>query len=142
MNKKTSVLESHFNKVTGLYPATSLKKRLQHRCFLMNFARYLRHPFYRTPPGDYFCSTEKIFINKIVKKPLRKGKKWQLVRKTTTQAKQKLNHYLHQVFISFYYSKMYLFLFSLLSMIHRKHEFLETMQSDWRLSTIENNSSP
>ena len=37
------------------------KKGLQHSCFLMNFARYLRHLFYRTPPGDCFCSTEKIF---------------------------------------------------------------------------------
>ena len=37
------------------------KKELQHRCFLMNFARHLRHLFYRTPPAGYFCSTEKIF---------------------------------------------------------------------------------
>ena len=37
------------------------KKGLQHRCFLMNFARHLRHTFYGTPPGDYFCFTEKIF---------------------------------------------------------------------------------
>ena len=27
---------------------------------LVNFARYLRHLFYRAPPSDYFCSTEKI----------------------------------------------------------------------------------
>ena len=64
INKKTSVLESHFNKVTGLYPATSLKKGLQHRCFLMNFARYLRHSFYRTPPGDQFCSMEKKILSR------------------------------------------------------------------------------
>ena len=49
---------------------------------------------------------------------MRKEKKWkQLVRKTTTHAKQTLNHYLRQVFISFYYSKKNLFLFSQL------HEF-------------------
>ena len=35
-----------------------LKKGLQHRCFLVHFARYLRDLFYRTPRGDYFCSTE------------------------------------------------------------------------------------
>ena len=61
IHKKTPVLESNFNKVTGVYPATSLKKGLQHRCFLVNFARYLTHLFYRTPPGDYVCSTEKIY---------------------------------------------------------------------------------
>ena len=32
--------------------------------------------------------------------------------------KQKLNDYLHQVFLSFYYSKISLFLFSLLPMIY------------------------
>ena len=61
IHKKTPVLESNFNKVTGVYPATSLKKGLQHRCFLVIFARYLTHLFYRTPPGDYVCSTEKIY---------------------------------------------------------------------------------
>ena len=35
-----------FNKVTGLRPATLLKKRLWHRCFLVNFAKFLRKPFY------------------------------------------------------------------------------------------------
>ena len=54
-----------------------------------------------------------------VKNPLRKGKKWKhLLRKTTAKAKQKLSHYLHQVFISYYYSKMSLFLFSLVPVVH------------------------
>ena len=34
-----------FNKVAGLMPATLLKKRLQHRCFPVNFAKFLRTPF-------------------------------------------------------------------------------------------------
>ena len=34
-----------FNKVTGLSPATLLKKRLWHRCFLANFTKFLRTPF-------------------------------------------------------------------------------------------------
>ena len=34
-----------FNKVAGLRPATLLKKRLWHRCFLANFAKFLRAPF-------------------------------------------------------------------------------------------------
>ena len=37
-----------FNRVSGLRPATSLKKRLWHRCFCMNFAKFLRTLFYRT----------------------------------------------------------------------------------------------
>ena len=34
-----------FNKVTGLRAATLLKKRLLHRCFPVNFAKFLRAPF-------------------------------------------------------------------------------------------------
>ena len=34
-------------------PVTLLKKRLWHRCFPVNFAKFLRNQFYRTaPPGD------------------------------------------------------------------------------------------
>ena len=35
-----------FNKVAGLRPPTLLKKRLQHRCFPVNFVNFLRKPFY------------------------------------------------------------------------------------------------
>ena len=34
-----------FNKVTGLRPATLLKRRLWHRCFSVNFAKFLRTLF-------------------------------------------------------------------------------------------------
>ena len=33
------------NKVAGLVPVTLLKKRLCHRCFPVNFAKFLRRPF-------------------------------------------------------------------------------------------------
>ena len=36
-----------FNKVAGLRPATLLKKSLWHRCFPVNFAKFLRTPFYK-----------------------------------------------------------------------------------------------
>ena len=39
---KIPVPESLFNKVAGLRPATLLKKRLWHKCFPMNFAKFLR----------------------------------------------------------------------------------------------------
>ena len=37
---------SFSNKVAGLRPATLLKKRLWHRCFLVNFVKFLRTPFF------------------------------------------------------------------------------------------------
>ena len=40
-----------FNKVAGLRPATLLKKRLWHRCFPVNFAKFLRTPFLQSISG-------------------------------------------------------------------------------------------
>ena len=40
------------NKVAGLRPATLLKKRLWHRCFPANFARFLRTPFLLNTSGQ------------------------------------------------------------------------------------------
>ena len=34
------------NKLAGLSPVTLLKKRLWHRCFPVNFVKFLRTPFY------------------------------------------------------------------------------------------------
>ena len=79
-----------------LYPATSLKERTP---------ALKRHLFCRIPPGNCYYSTEKYFTNKIVKDTPRKEKL--LMWKTATHAKQKLNYYLHQVFLSFYYSKIF-----------------------------------
>ena len=45
IHKKTSVLESHFNKVTGLYPANSLKERTPTRVFSDEFCQILKTPF-------------------------------------------------------------------------------------------------
>ena len=49
-----------FNKAAGLRPATVLKKGLWHRCFPMNYVKFLL--FYRTPLGDCFC-----FFDKLIK---------------------------------------------------------------------------
>ena len=43
-----------FNKVAGLRPATVLKKRLRHRCFPVNFVKFLRTPFLNNTSGGYF----------------------------------------------------------------------------------------
>ena len=40
-----------FNKVAGLRPATLLKKRLWHRCFTLNFAKFLRTPSLQNTSG-------------------------------------------------------------------------------------------
>ena len=41
---KAPVLESLFNKVSGLRPAILLKEKLQHRCFQVNFAKFIITP--------------------------------------------------------------------------------------------------
>ena len=43
-------------------PATLLNKRLWHSCFPMNFAKFLRTPFYRIPPDDCFLALQKATI--------------------------------------------------------------------------------
>ena len=53
--RKTPVRVSFLNKVAGLRRATLLKKRLWHRCFPVNFAKFVATPFYRTPLDDCFC---------------------------------------------------------------------------------------
>ena len=56
--KGKHLCQSHsLNKVTGLRPATLLKKRLQHRNFPANFANFLRMSFFRknTPSSCFFC---------------------------------------------------------------------------------------
>ena len=40
-----------FNKVAGLRTVSLLKKRLWDRCFLVNFAKFLRTTFLRNPSG-------------------------------------------------------------------------------------------
>ena len=119
IHKKTTVPESLFYKVIGFYPATSIKKGLQYRCFLMNFAKYVRHLFYGTPLGDSFCSTKKYFTNKIIKKSLRKEKNGNSLQKKQryTQNKNLTTIYIkssHPFTIKIFF----LFLFSLLPMIY------------------------
>ena len=46
IHKKISVLESLFNKVTCLWPATLLKNRPLHRCFSVNITKCLRMAFF------------------------------------------------------------------------------------------------
>ena len=43
-----------FNKVAGLRPAALLKKRLWHRCFPVNFSKFLRTLFLQNTSGGCF----------------------------------------------------------------------------------------
>ena len=49
--QKTPVLKFLFNKAAGLQAYYFIKKRLQHRYFLVNFAKILRAPFFT----EYLC---------------------------------------------------------------------------------------
>ena len=43
---KVPVLKSLFNKVAGIQACNSAKKKLQHRCFPVNIAKFLRTAFF------------------------------------------------------------------------------------------------
>ena len=45
IHRKTPVPETFFNKVAGLTPVTLFKKRLWHRCFPVNFPKFLGTPY-------------------------------------------------------------------------------------------------
>ena len=62
-----------FNKVSGLRTAALLKKMLWHRCFPVNFAKFLRTPFYRTLLDVCFCNlfsncVAQIHVEKLLRK--------------------------------------------------------------------------
>ena len=101
------------------------KKRLQYRCFLMSFNSFLQTPFLQNTSRKQLLFYGKHFANKIEKNP--EWMETDCKKNNDTQ-----NHYLHQVFILFYYSFYYFFIFSQLPMMYWKHEFLETIQSHWR----------
>ena len=50
-----------FNKFAGLRPATLLKKRLWHRCFPVNSAKFLRTPFLQDTIGQLFLELKASF---------------------------------------------------------------------------------
>ena len=51
-----------FNKVAGLMSATILKKRLWHRCFPVNFAKFLRTPLLQNATGQLLLNIYIIVI--------------------------------------------------------------------------------
>ena len=55
--------EPFFNNVAGLWPAILLKKRLWRRCFLVNFAKFLKTPFLQNGSGGWFCLINIVIMN-------------------------------------------------------------------------------
>ena len=45
ITNRCTIVGKYVNKPSGLRPATLLKNRLWHRCFPVNFAKFLRIPF-------------------------------------------------------------------------------------------------
>ena len=53
----------YFDKVAGLEPATLIKWRLLHRCFPVNFTKFLRTPFLQNTCGRLLLHFNTLFIN-------------------------------------------------------------------------------
>ena len=69
------MLESHINKVTGLYTAILLKERTLTQVFSGEFCEILKTFFTEHLQVTTSVLRKKYFINKIVKNPLREGEK-------------------------------------------------------------------
>ena len=59
---KTSVLESIFNKVAGLKACNFIKKRLQHTCFPIKYAKFLRTPILKNICDDCFSTVDHVTV--------------------------------------------------------------------------------
>ena len=56
-------MESLFNKVAGLQATNFIKKRLQHKCFPVNTAKFLRTPSLKEGENDKFLRADLISLN-------------------------------------------------------------------------------
>ena len=75
-----------FNNVAGLRTATLLKRRLWHRCFSVNFEKFLRTLFYRIPPVDASInSPPQTFSKKKTMKFFFHGCLWLLLKTQTSE---------------------------------------------------------
>ena len=61
--RNTCARVSFFNKVEGLRPATLIKEKLCYRCFLVNFAKFLRTPFMQITFGRLLLAVTKTTSN-------------------------------------------------------------------------------
>ena len=100
-----------FNKVVA---CNFIKKWPWHRCFPVNFVKFLRTPFYKTPPGDCFCTENQwgsiyiIYSFIIVAKKI----KWILKSRRSCQMKKMTDDLTKNHILSLYVLLDCLFLFS------------------------------
>ena len=64
LHRKTPVLETFFNKVAGLQPASFLKRNSNTSAFLWSLGDFKEHRFWRTSANDCFwsCSIKNLFL--------------------------------------------------------------------------------
>ena len=60
-----------FDKCAGVSPATLLRKRLWHGCFLVNFEKFLRTPFLQNTSGGCFWTQENTYSQRFYFKVVR-----------------------------------------------------------------------
>ena len=56
IHRKMPLLESLFSKVASLKTCNFIERRLQHGCFPVNIAKFLRKFYFKNTTGGYFCS--------------------------------------------------------------------------------------
>ena len=59
---ETPVLECVFNKAVGLHPINLLKRRLQRKCFPVNFAKFIKTNFLQSNSKKFFASVQSVKI--------------------------------------------------------------------------------
>ena len=69
------MLESLPNKVTGLKAGNFIKKRLQHRHFPVNIAKFVRTAFLKNTSGGCFCQFDEVTVQYWVLVSTTKGSK-------------------------------------------------------------------
>ena len=84
IHRKTPVPESLFNKVAGRRPATLFKKRLWHKCFPLNFVKFLRTPFLQNMSGRLLLENVPVSTEQKLILPLLNSKTriWDLLSKS------------------------------------------------------------
>ena len=88
------MLQSLYDKIAVRKVCNFVKKRLQHRCFSKNIAKFLRTPFLQNTSDGCFCYFKK-FVNFLGKHQWRKLNKFIFLINTTNKILLKLADILH-----------------------------------------------
>ena len=115
------MLESHFNKVTGLYPATSLKERTPTQVFSSEFCEIHKTTFLQnTSRRLLLFYRKKHFINKIARNSLRKWEKMETACKKNNHKTKTSSLFTSSLHILLLFKNVFISLFS------ASHDILKT----------------